>query len=496
MKSQSFAIFLDRDGTIIEDRGIIEDASQVAFLPGVFEALRLLQKSFILFIVTNQDSSLAKSKINKINEYIRARLASENVFIREIYSCNHPKSAGCNCRKPSPFFLKQASKKHDIDLSGSYVIGDHPSDVYLASNAGTKGIYILTGHGQRHMAEIPAGTTIYTDLCDAARKILSGRDLGFCTENQIKRAAQIIKAGDCVAFPTETVYGLGANALDAHAVRKIFELKKRPQNNPLIVHIANVDQLDMCAAQLPEKASLLARKFWPGPITIVLKKKSCIPDNVTSGLDSVAIRMPDHRIALSLIDNSGVPIAAPSANKFGYVSPTTALHVKEQFGDNLCILNGGPCRVGVESTIISFLENEPVLLRPGGISLEKIESVIGTLSLAPSKEISPLSPGRLPSHYAPKTPLVITNDTSALSLKYRVGFLSFSSNFKAGLYTAVEILSKSGNLDEAASNLYAAIQRLDKLNLDMIITTLVANDGIGKTINDRLLRASRNTIND
>ncbi|MHB9068740.1 MAG: L-threonylcarbamoyladenylate synthase [Sedimentisphaerales bacterium] len=494
MKLQSFAVFLDRDGTIIEDRGSIKDNNQVEFLPGVFDALRKLQKHFLLFIVTNQNpASLTDSQVADVNKFVCDRLANEGIKIQEIYACNHLEKSKCNCRKPSPFFLKKASQEYDIDLSGSYVIGDHLSDIYLAHNAGAKSIYVLTGHGKMHLHDVPVGTTILPSLPYAVERILSNPELGFCTENQIKRAAQAIKSGQPIAFPTETVYGLGANAYDENAVKKIYDLKKRPNKNPLIVHIASIDQLECCATEIPEKAHLLTRKFWPGPLTIVLKKKSCIPDIVTSGLDSVAIRMPDHRVALSLIMNSGVPIAAPSANRFGYVSPTQADHVKEQFGSDLnIVLNDGSCRVGLESTIVSFLEQSPVLLRPGGISLERIESVIGTVCLNPSNEITPLSPGRLPSHYAPKTPLIITDDPAALSLHYRVGFLSFSSNCNADLYAAIEILSKSGDLDEAASNLYAAIQRLDNLNLDILVTTSVVNEGIGKAINDRLLRASRN----
>lgn len=492
MKLQSFAVFLDRDGTIIEDRGSIKDNSQVEFLPGAFEALRKLQKHFLLFIVTNQDpSNLTDNQVAGVNRFVCDQLENEGIKIQEIYACNHLKKSNCKCRKPSPFFLRKAAQEYDLDLSGSYVIGDHLSDIYLAHNAGAKGIYVLTGHGQRHLEDVPMGTTILPSLPYAVEKILSNPELGFCTKNQIKRAAQAIQSGQPVAFPTETVYGLGANAYDENAVNKIYDLKKRPYKNPLIVHIAGIEQLESCAAEIPEKAYLLTRQLWPGPLTIVLKKKRCIPDIVTSGLDSVAIRMPDHRVALSLITNSGVPIAAPSANRFGYISPTTAQHVKEQFEDDLCVLNGGQCRVGIESTIISFLEEDPVLLRLGGIGLERIESVIGAVREAPSHEETPLSPGRLPKHYAPRTPLILTDAPESLISEHnKVGLLTFSSKCNTELYTAVEVLSKSKDLDEAASNLYAALQRLDKLNLDRIFVTPVADNGIGKAINDRLFRAS------
>ena len=224
----------------------------------------------------------------------------------------------------------------------------------------------------------------------------------------ILQAAKIIRHGGIVAFPTETVYGLGADAFNPLAVARIFEAKRRPYFDPLIVHVANPADVKKLVEEIPSNAKKLTERFWPGPLTVVLFKEENIPDIVTAGLPTVAIRMPNHPMALSLIIESKCPIAAPSANPFGYLSPTTAEHVREQLGDQVdLILDGGPCPVGVESTIVSFLEEEPRLLRPGGVSLEEIESIIGKVKISPIEEERPSAPGMLPKHYAPRTPIVL-----------------------------------------------------------------------------------------
>src|SRR4030043_222025 len=210
----------------------------------------------------------------------------------------------------------------------------------------------------------------------------------------IQHAAEIIRRGGIVAFPTETVYGLGADAFNPLAMARIYEVKRRPYFDPLIVHVANHTDLEKFDKEIPSNAKKLIERFWPGPLTVVLLKKEEIPDIVTAGLPSVAIRMPNHPMALSLIKESKCPIAAPSANPFGYLSPTTAEHVRDTLGDQVdVILDGGPCPVGVESTIVSFLEGGPRLLRPGGGSLEEIESIIGKVEVSPKEEGKPSAPG-------------------------------------------------------------------------------------------------------
>jgi L-threonylcarbamoyladenylate synthase len=309
------------------------------------------------------------------------------------------------------------------------------------------------------------------------------------TEEEIIRAAKVIRQGGPVAFPTETVYGLGANALDAAAVAQIFELKRRPRFDPLIVHIASPERLHPLVKRAPQPAMDLIAKFWPGPLSVVLPKRSCVPEIVTAGLPSVAVRCPAHPVARRLIEAAGVPIAAPSANVFCAVSPTTAQHVVEQFGDRLLtVLDGGPCSVGVESTVVSFLDDQPVLLRPGGVTVEEIEGVIGPLKSVPTDGSQPVSPGQLPRHYAPSTPLVLT--TAPPRPGSRVGLLAFGPPSSKTGFTAIEVLSERECLREAAANLFAAMRRLDALELDYIAARPFPEIGLGHAIMDRLRRAA------
>jgi L-threonylcarbamoyladenylate synthase len=308
----------------------------------------------------------------------------------------------------------------------------------------------------------------------------------------IRQAAEIIRQGGIVAFPTETVYGLGADVYNPLAVARIFEVKRRPYFDPLIVHIASPAHLKKLVKDIPSSAGKLTERFWPGPLTVVLLKEEHIPDIVTAGLPSIAVRMPDHLTALSLIKESKCPIAAPSANRFGYLSPTTTEHVREQLGDQVdLILDGGPCPVGIESTIVSFLDGKPGLLRPGGVSLEEIESVIGKVEISPIQD-RPSAPGMLPRHYAPRTPIVIDWDKKHLDSyrDKRIGLLAFQESEHFLKFQHIEVLSKKGNVREAAANLFSAIRRLDALDLDLILAEPVPEAGLGRAIMDRLRRAT------
>jgi L-threonylcarbamoyladenylate synthase len=310
----------------------------------------------------------------------------------------------------------------------------------------------------------------------------------------IHQAAELIKQGGVIAFPTETVYGLGADALNPLAVARIFEIKNRPYFDPLIVHIANFDEMSRLVINTPADAKKLIKRFWPGPLTLVLSKTDEVPDLVTAGLPTVAIRMPKHPISLQLINDAGCPIAAPSANPFGYVSPTTATHVRDLLGSQVdLILDGGPCEVGLESTIISFAEEKPRLLRPGGLPIEEIEPIIGKVEIDQSEEDSPSSPGRLPRHYAPRTPIVIEEWKRNLEVyqNKKVGLLSFQEGNLSFPFQHVEVLSQRGDLREAAATLFAAVRRLDILDLDLILVEAVPEVGLGRAIMDRLRRASR-----
>jgi L-threonylcarbamoyladenylate synthase len=309
----------------------------------------------------------------------------------------------------------------------------------------------------------------------------------------IRQAAVIIRQGGIVAFPTETVYGLGADALNPLAVARIFEVKRRPYFDPLIAHVASPADVRKLVKEIPSNANKLIQRFWPGPVTVVLLKKENIPDIVTAGLPSIAVRMPDHPMALSLIKESKCPIAAPSANPFGYLSPTTAEHVREQLGDQVdLILDGGPCTIGVESTIVSFLDGKPRLLRPGGVSLEEIESVIGEVEISPIREDKPSAPGMLSRHYAPRTPIVLDwTEKSLASYKgRRMGLLAFRKPGKSLEFDHIEVLSRKGDLREAAANLFTAIRRLDNLKLDLILAESVPEVELGRAIMDRLRRAA------
>jgi L-threonylcarbamoyladenylate synthase len=314
----------------------------------------------------------------------------------------------------------------------------------------------------------------------------------------IYQAAEIIKKGGIVAFPTETVYGLGADSFNPLAVARIFEVKRRPHFDPLIVHVANPADVKNLVKEIPSNANKLIERFWPGPLTVVLFKEENIPDIVTAGLPTVAIRMPNHPMALSLIKESRCPIAAPSANPFGYLSPTTAEHVREQLGDRVdLILDGGPCPVGVESTIVSFLEGKSRLLRPGGVSLEEIESIIGRVEVSPTDN-KPSAPGMLPRHYAPRTPIVLGwNEKNIEFYKNKnIGLLAFQERENHLGVSHMEVLSKKGDMREAAANLFAAIRRLDALNLDLILAEPIPEIGLGRAIMDRLRRASGTRFTD
>ena len=306
----------------------------------------------------------------------------------------------------------------------------------------------------------------------------------------IQSAADQIKSGGVVAFPTETVYGLGADALNASAVAQIFEIKNRPHFDPLIVHIADLNDLEKFA-EVSELALKLARQFWPGPLTLVLKKKKNIPDLVTSGLQTVAVRMPQHPVALELIRLAGTPIAAPSANPFGYLSPTTAKHVDDQLGAKVSIiLDGGPCATGVESTILDLTSSKPAILRAGGIPAEEIEKVTGPLEFR-KVGIIPSAPGQLEQHYAPRKVLKVLLRQQILNYPgLDAGGVLFFSKPLSLKAKKVKTLSMKGDLKEAAANLFSFLHDFDDSDCDFILAETVPEMGLGRAIMDRLRKAS------
>jgi len=313
--------------------------------------------------------------------------------------------------------------------------------------------------------------------------------------NQAKEA---LVAKEIIAIPTETVYGLAGNAFDENAIRKIFLLKNRPLHNPLIVHIKSVDYLKEIALDIPIKAMVLANHFWPVPLTLVLKKHPKIPDIVTAGNNTIAIRIPNHPLTLELLNKLDFPLAAPSANPFGSISPTSSEHVANYFKDELkIILDGGRCAKGIESTIVGFENGEPIIYRLGSLSVEEIEQVMGPLNQRIHNAESPEAPGMLEKHYSPKTPTYFTDDVAALCKTFKgnkIGVLLFKNKILDADIHQQEILSLTGNFQEAAANLYASMHLLDQKKLDVIIAEKLPEIDLGRSINDRLERASKNRI--
>ncbi len=311
----------------------------------------------------------------------------------------------------------------------------------------------------------------------------------------IAKAVEILSNENLVSIPTETVYGLAGNIYSEKAIKKIFAMKERPFFNPLIVHIHSPAQLTNIVSYIPAKAQLLADTFWPGSLTLVLKKKSIIPDLVTAGKDTVAVRIPNHPVTLELLRQTGFPLAAPSANPFGCISPTQSLHVSNYFEGKLSmVLEGGSCQNGIESTIIGFENDEPVLYRLGSISLEEIEKVIGKVSVKNKKEKSPNAPGMLSRHYAPQTTTYLVDDAATFIKDFpnqKIGVLIFNKKIDAPNIVVMETLSLQDNLKEATSKLYATLHHLDTFELDMIVAERFPDVGLGKSINDRLNRATK-----
>jgi len=308
------------------------------------------------------------------------------------------------------------------------------------------------------------------------------------SQSEIEYAASLLRAGRLVAFPTETVYGLGANALDELAVRRIFEVKWRPSTSPIIVHISSVEMVQTVVAEWPSAAQRLAQKFWPGPLTLVLKKQPAVSSIVTAGLDTVGVRMPSHPVALALIEAAQLPIAAPSANRFTQLSPTTAQHVREGLGSRVdYILDGGPCTVGIESTVLSLAADAPVVLRPGGVSRLEIEKVIGPVLLRTETvaEAHP-APGMHPRHYSPRTKLLLVRDGNV-------------PNEGDGAYLQLRVPPRRAVREVThmprdpagyAAELYRVLHELDARAYDWITVEAPEDSPEWEAVRDRLRRAA------
>jgi L-threonylcarbamoyladenylate synthase len=310
----------------------------------------------------------------------------------------------------------------------------------------------------------------------------------------VDRAGRLLAGGSVVAVPTETVYGLAANALDVYAVAEIFRVKERPHYNPLIIHLASRADLEKYVSEVPPVAEKLISHFWPGPLTLLLPKTELVPDLVTASLPHVAVRVPDHPVMLELLQKLDFPLAAPSANPFCYISPTRAEHVQQQIGDRIpYILDGGPCRAGVESTIVGFQGDIPVIYRLGAITPEQIEEVVGKVRLHVKKGHEPQSPGMLPYHYSPDATLYLTEHIEDLLKGFDVadtGIITFHKLIGGVPEEQQVVLSPAGDLEEAARNLYDALHQLDGQGLDRILAEKMPDYGLGRTINERLHKAA------
>ena len=329
----------------------------------------------------------------------------------------------------------------------------------------------------------------------------------------IQRAAECLIRGGLVAFPTETVYGLGGNAFDAGAIRRIFAAKQRPPSDPLIVHLASAAELELVALEIPPLARALAEKFWPGPLTLLLPRRSSVPSEVCAGLPTVAVRVPSHPVAQALLRASGLPIAAPSANRFAHTSATLASHVAADLGDRIdIILDAGPTQWGVESTILDPLQTPPVLLRPGGISREELESVAGPIRIASPGERITASPGRQPRHYAPNARLILCGGASPeeifSSMRSIAAGISIEGG-RIGVLAVTEVCSRMGpnerrfvvrdlgplgDMHRIARNLFADLRELESEGVKIILTHRFPAEGLGAAINDRLSRAAQEPL--
>jgi L-threonylcarbamoyladenylate synthase len=314
--------------------------------------------------------------------------------------------------------------------------------------------------------------------------------------SDIERAADVLRAGGLVALPTETVYGLGANAEDPVAVARIFQVKGRPPSHPLIVHIAAADQLDEWVEEVPATARLLAGHFWPGPLTLVLRRGHRVPLEATGGLETVAVRVPDHPVALALLAAFGGGVTAPSANRFGSVSPTTADHVRAELGDAVdFVLDGGSCEVGVESTIVDVTGDTPSILRPGGVTREDLEAVLGHPVAVPSSS-GVRVPGQHPSHYAPRARVVLVEPEKVVAeaelaqeAGHQVGVF-LPPSLAGAEVKAHAVVALPGVMDAYAHGLYGFLRELDQQGCDLIVASLPVEEGLGLAVANRLRRAA------
>ena len=310
-------------------------------------------------------------------------------------------------------------------------------------------------------------------------------------QHSINQAVALLNSGEVVAIPTETVYGLGASIDSPEAIDYIFELKGRPRTNPLIVHVANLEQAKSLISTFPAELEVLANQFWPGSLTLVLPKSNKVSDHITAGKNTVGIRIPNHPILLKVLEQTG-PIAAPSANPFERISPTTAQHVSNYFPKGLkMVLDGGPCQAGIESTIVGYENSQVTIYRLGAISTEQIETLVGKVALHDGTKSKVVTPGMSKKHYAPRTKTIVTKNTTEFINKHpdaKIGTINFQHVPDSNAFIQL-VLSPTGDLKEAATNIYQFLHKLDELKLDYIVIEPLPDVDLGRSVNERLSRA-------
>lgn len=310
--------------------------------------------------------------------------------------------------------------------------------------------------------------------------------------DDIEKAVGLLQKDQLVGIPTETVYGLAGNALSEKAILNIYQTKNRPKFDPLIAHTDSLEKVRHLVTYIPEKAREIAENFWPGPITMLLEKTDQVPDLLTSGLPRVAVRIPKHNLTEQLLSKLDFPLAAPSANPFGYVSPTAAQHVDAQLGDRIeYVLDGGLCEVGIESTIVGFQEDEVIVHRLGGMKLDDLKNMVGKVRLEVNQSSNPVAPGMIKTHYSPGKKMLLGNieDNLEAANSDKVGIISFQKDYQVAGAKQI-ILTPSGDMAEAARNVFSALREMDDDRVKLILVEPVPNTGLGLAINDRLRRAA------
>ena len=471
----------------------VHKADQTAPYPGMLQAVRRLKEAGVsIAVLSNKADEMAGPVVEG--------------YYPQIFPLVQGALTGIPT-KPDPTLLHRLMERMGASQENTLFVGDSNVDIQTAKNGGLTSCGVLWGFRSRQELEQEGADYLASTPEDLLTLILGekgGRETRHLGPEDVEEAAAILRSGGLVGIPTETVYGLGANGLDPEAVAHIFEAKGRPQDNPLILHIPSADHLERYCADIPQSAFDLARACWPGPLTMILKRRPIVPDVVTAGMDTVGMRCPSHPVCRAILQAAEVPVAAPSGNTSGRPSPTTAAHMAEDMEGRIdAIVDGGPCSVGVESTIVDLTETPPRLLRPGGITLEQLESVLGRVEVdqAVTRLMSagekPRAPGMKYRHYAPKAPVTVvagpperTAEHIARSLTPGDGVICFDEF--AGEFPGCQIqrMGPAGDKSAQARHIFDALRAFDHTEVPRIWAQCPDPSGLGLAMNNRLNKAA------